>query len=165
MATTWFERPVEEAGLFNPAFGCLLVAKAVEGYRKQVGQGLPFPLAFLVLPAVLHSDTRCALPSTTRSVMQNWVTENGALLADFPERVRRVAHLTKEGILFGLQHDKLGLAEGRLLPGRRPFATKTALPESTSETEDCLRAAAFLGRWLPTAGTPATILSSWGVRP
>lgn len=165
MTTTWFDRPVEEAGLFNPAFGCLLVAKAVGDYRKQTGQGLPFPLGFLILPAVLHAATRSALPGRTTAVMQNWIAENGALLADFPERVRHVAHLTKEAILFGLQHHKLGLDDGRLLPGSRPYRANAALGNTTAETEDCIRSAAFLGRWLATAGTSATILSSWGVRP
>ncbi len=95
MTTTWFDRPIEEAGLFNPAFGSLLIGKAVADYRKQTGHGLQFPLGVLVLPAVLHAATRAALPGRTTAVMQNWITENGALLADFPERVRHVAHLTK----------------------------------------------------------------------
>ena len=165
MAARWSDRPVEEAALFNPAFGCLLVAKAVGDYQKVSGQGLPFPLSFLVLPAVLHGDTRRAFPRSTRAVMQNWLTENNALLSGFPGRVRHVAHLSKEAILFGLQHGKLGLSDARLSPGPHPYGPKAVLAKSTSETDECLSTSAFFGRWLAAAGTPATILSSWEIRP
>jgi hypothetical protein len=165
MIAPWTLRPVEEASLFNPAFGSLLLAKATADFHKQIGEGLPYPLAFLILPVVLHSDTRDALPVTTRAVMHNWIGEHASLLAGFPERTRRTVPITREAVLFALLHQKLTVSAGRFSPGRRPYRTNATLADTTAETERCLRAAALLGRWLATAGTAATILTSWGVRP
>ncbi|MGH6896833.1 MAG: three component ABC system middle component [Geminicoccaceae bacterium] len=165
MIAPWSLRPVEEASLFNPAFGALLLARAAADYYKQAGQGLPYPLIFLVMPAVLHSETRHALPATTRAVMHNWTSDHTSLLAAFPNRARRMAPVTKEAVLFGLFHEKLAISDGRLSPGRRPYRGNALPADTTDEVEHCARAAALLGRWFTSAGSTATILSSWGVRP
>jgi hypothetical protein len=89
MVAPWAFRPVEEASLFNPAIGALLLAKAAAGHYKQVGQGLAYPLIFLVLPAVLHSETRAALPATTRAVMHNWTSEHASILAAYEFHLAR----------------------------------------------------------------------------
>lgn len=165
MATPLIERPIEEASLLNPAFGSLVVAKAVADYQKLSGEGLSYPLSFLILPAILHSETRRVLPATTNAIMHNWLADNAVLLAAFPERTRRMARVSKEAILFALIHRKLALRAARLVPGDRRYAATAGLNNATEETRDCFRTAAFLGRWLATAGTTATILSSWGVQP
>ncbi len=46
----WTERVIEEAYLFNPAFGATLIAEAVDDYRDKAKRPLPFAVAFLVLP-------------------------------------------------------------------------------------------------------------------
>lgn len=165
MIGTWLERPVEEASLFNPAFCSLLIAKTTANHLKQSGQGLPYPLAFLVLPVALHSKTRNMLPSTTNAVMLNWLGENAELLADFPERVSRMSQITKETILFALRHEKLSLSQGCLLPGKYKYPATASISYPTDDTDSCLRAAAFLGRWLTQSGTISNTLSSWGLRP
>jgi Family of unknown function (DUF6521) len=165
MMAPWAERPIEEASLFNPAFGSLTLAKAVADFHKQTGEGIPYPLVFLVMPLALHTETRDALPATTRAVMHNWISEHAPLLSNFPDRVRRMAPVTREAVLFALVHGKLALSGGRLSPGLRRYRTNAVSAKTTAETERCLRAAALLGRWFATGGTAATIMSSWGVRP
>jgi hypothetical protein len=119
MMTPWAERPIEEASLFNPAFGSLTLAKAVADFHKQTGEGIPYPLVFLVMPLALHTETRDALPATTRAVMHNWISEHAPLLSNFPDRVRRMAPVTREAVLFALVHGNLPcLAAG----SRRGFA-------------------------------------------
>jgi hypothetical protein len=159
------ERPIEEAALLNPAFGALLIARTVADYQKQSGEGLPYPVAFLILPAVLHSETRDALPATTNAIMYNWLADNAALMAAFPERTRRMIGISKECILFALVHRKLALRAALLVPGDKRYPVGTQTDAATQETRDCLRGAGFLGRWLANAGTTTTILASWGVRP
>jgi hypothetical protein len=127
MATPLIERPIEEATLLNPAFGALVVARAVADYQKQSGEGLPYPLAFLILPVILHSETREALPASTRAIMHNWIADNAALIAAFPERARRMTRISKEAILFALLHRKLALGTARFLPGDRRYAVAAEL--------------------------------------
>jgi Family of unknown function (DUF6521) len=165
MIAPWAARPIEEASLFNPAFGSLMLAKAAADFHKQTGEGIPYPLAFLVMPVVLHTETRDVLPATTRAVMHNWIGEHAPLLAGFPDRVRRMVPVTRESVLFALVYKKLALSGGRLSPGLHRYRPNAVSPDTTTETERCLRAAAFLGRWLVTGGTAATVLSAWGLRP
>lgn len=161
----WAERPIEEAGLFNPAFTALAISRTVAAFTKQTGRGLPYPLAFLILPTVLHAETRAALPATTNAVMQTWLETNAPMLSTLPGRVKRLLPVSKEAILFGVLHAKLTIEDASLAPGRHRFAANAEPPEATAETRDCLRAASFLGRWFVVAGTPTTVLASWGVAP
>ncbi len=61
----WSDRVVKEANLLNLAFGAVLLAETVAHYDNKAHQGLPFALAFLVLPIILHEKTRRSLPITT----------------------------------------------------------------------------------------------------
>ena len=70
----WAKRAVEEANLFNPAFCATLVTKAVADFgKKSDDRPLPFALAFLVLPIVMHHGTRQALPSSTVTALLPWL--------------------------------------------------------------------------------------------
>jgi hypothetical protein len=163
----WDDRAVEEANLFNPAFGAMLLAKAADDFFKRTGRPLPFALAFLVLPIVLHQGTRSALPGTTVTSLLSWVPENRAHLVDFGLRVRRLRTITQEAIMFAVGHATLALDErGDLLVGpQRLTVTEKRTPMFTSEARDCLDRAGFIGRWFAAAGTPSTIYSAWGVTP
>ena len=100
----WSNRVVEEANLFNPAFCATLLAKAIDEFAKKAHQPLPFALSFLVLPVVLHRGTRGALPGTTVTSLLAWVQDNREQLVDFAVRVQRLQGITREALLFGIQH-------------------------------------------------------------
>jgi hypothetical protein len=84
--TLWALRPQEEANLLNPAFCGLVIALAVDDYVKEVGEGMPFCFAFLVLPIVLHKPTREALPQRTTKALSSWLDENEEYRATFADR-------------------------------------------------------------------------------
>lgn len=86
----WSNRVVEEANLFNPAFCATLLAKTTEEFSKKANQLLPFALAFLVLPIVLHRGTRLALPGSTITSLLPWMQDNREQLVDFAVRVQRL---------------------------------------------------------------------------
>jgi hypothetical protein len=163
----WGERAVEEANLFNPAFCGVLIVKAVEDFGKKANRGFSFPLTFLVLPIVLHRGTREALPSSTITSLLPWLQDNRSRLVDFPERVRRLKAITQEAIMFSITQDVLAVAQdGNLQTGRKRVPmTGRSMESFTRETRECIDRARFLGRWLATAGTTATIMASWGVAP
>jgi hypothetical protein len=163
----WRNRVVEEANLFNPAFCATLIAKAVDEYRKKTDRSLPFSLAFLLLPAVLHRETREALPGSTITSLLSWVQDNRAQLVDFSVRAQRLRDITREALLFGTQHETLAVgADGGLTVGQKrqsPTERRTSL--FTEEARECVDRAGFLGRWFAVAGTTATIFAAWRVTP
>jgi ABC-3C biological conflict system middle component len=163
----WSERVIEEANLFNPAFCATLLVKAVEEFSKKAGRPFPFALAFLVLPIVLHRGTREALPGSTITSLLAWLQDNGQHLVDFSMRVKRLRTITREAILFGLQHQTLALSpDGGLTRGlKRQAVTEKRTPLFTAEARGCVDRAGFMGRWFAVAGTTATIFASWGVTP
>ena len=163
----WSVRVVEEANLFNPAFCATLLAKAADDFARKANRPLPFALAFLVLPIVLHHGTRSALPGSTVTSLLPWVQDNREQLVDFAQRVRSLQPFTREALLFGVQHQTLMLTStGDVMIGpKRQSATDKRTGLFTEEARDCVDRAGFLGRWLSTAGTTATIYAAWGVAP
>ena len=115
---------------------------------------------------MLHRGTRGALPYSTVTSLLPWIQDNRQQLVDFATRVRRVRTITREAILFGLQHEFLGLEGTGLSVGpRRQSATEKRTGLFTDEVRECLDRAGFIGRWFAAAGTTATIYAAWGVTP
>lgn len=163
----WSSRAIEEANLFNPAFCATLLAVTAGEYRKKTGRPLPFALAFLVLPIVLHQATRVALPNTTITSLLSWIQDNRECLVSFGLRVTNLRAITREAILFGIAHRSLAVdVNGDLSPGdKRKSPTERRTELFTEEVRECVDRAGFIGRWFAAAGTTATIYSAWGVAP
>jgi hypothetical protein len=160
----WDARPIEVAHLLNPAFGALLLHDAVVAYAKQKRSPMPFALVFLVLPLALHRRTREALPSTTATLLPQWLETHPELQALAAERMRRLSPYSREAILFGLQNGLLSLApDGDLSSAQKtlrdPFAGGAVDPAA------CRKAAQFLGKWFGKVADPKLIFAFWGIRP
>jgi Family of unknown function (DUF6521) len=166
MNLPWNRRAVEEANLFNPAFGAVLLGTTAKEFVKKTGKPLPFPLAFLVLPIALHGQTRTELPHSTLTGLLPWLQEHRVALVGFAERVTGLRVMTQEALLFGLGQGVLALTEAHISATKK---FRAATPERadlfTKEAFDCVDAAAFLGRWFAAAGTTSTIYAAWGVAP
>jgi hypothetical protein len=163
----WHQRSEEEAYLFNPAFCAVLIASTVQDFSKQTKQGLTLSLVFVILPVILHKDTRRALPSTTATSMLAWLQSHKENLIGFAERCQRMRLITREAIIFGVAHEFLEVGpNAALVVGRTKLSTMSDfMNQSTDEVRECVDRARFFGRWLARAGTPGTIMASWGVAP
>jgi hypothetical protein len=164
---TWSNRVTEEANLFNPAFCGILIAQMSEEYVKKTHRSMPFPLAFLSLPIVLHRATRQALPGSTVTSLLPWIQDHREHLVDFATRVQRLGDVTREAVLFATQHEFLTVdIDGGLKSGsKRKTATERCTGLFTAEARECVDRAGFLGRWFAAAGTTPTIFAAWGVTP
>jgi hypothetical protein len=161
--TPWQNRPIEVANLLNPAFTALLIREAAAGHSKDSGLGLPFSLAYFVLPIALHGETRAALPRTTAALLHVWLQEHGVIKEETSRRLVRLKPYTNEAILFGLQHGLLTVGdEGRL--GKTRIRLRGPL-ESDSDPRECRGAAAMVGRWFAKTASTSLIYSLWGIRP
>ena len=158
----WERRPIEIANLFNPAFCSLLIQYSIRGFERESGRGMPYTLAFLVLPITLHVQTRQTLPTTTRTKLHVWLRENPEVRIDFVNRVRNLTPYTKEAILFGCQTQIISFQEdGTVTWIRRSLSSNTDSPE----IESLIRTAEFLGQWMAKIQDPASFFTMWGVRP
>jgi Family of unknown function (DUF6521) len=158
----WRERPAEVANLLNPAFCGRLLVRAIEHYD----QPMPLTLLMLVLPIILHQDTREALPRSVATSMQLWLERHPEAHIGFAERVREITPFTRETLTFCLVHGRLrhvsGTAAFTALPAPRRRPTSSAEP--TEEVGRCLTAAGLVGRWF-SLGTPSSVYALWGIRP
>jgi hypothetical protein len=165
----WTERPTEVANLLNPAFVGVLLRKAVEGYTDEAEMGLPYELAFLVVPLCLHPNTMSRLPARAASTpLHAWLQreENRDVLVSFGDRVSSLVPFTREAIVFAGQRGVITFNDsGRLQIGDAPLRGITTYPNTSDGIKQAVRRAEFVGRWFALAGTTTTVFSLLGVRP
>jgi hypothetical protein len=161
----WEERPRDEGNLFNPAFFGLLIERAANGHRERCGEGLPWPMIYLILPAVLHKETRDALPAAISTSMAAWTQTHPLLVATLPARAQAMQPLVRQGLLFGLSHHLVRRETDLLHSGQVKLVKKGERRDPTDDFRSCATKAAFFGRWVADSGMSATIFALWGVRP
>ncbi len=164
--TSWAERPSEEQSLLNPAFCANLLWHAARGYALEESGALSFEESFLVLPIVLHRETREGLPHSTRTSLTVWLDQNPLARGRVESRARQLVSFTKEALTFGCIHGFLRLEGGRL-HADNTFRAVVAqvLMGSSDEVRDCARRAGFVGKWFAQTGSAATVFALMGVRP
>ncbi len=164
--TPWTSRAPEERALLNPSFFSLLFWHAASGHNAEGGAGLPFATSFLVLPLVLHRETRESLPKMVTTSLPVWLDENSLVRARLAERSRMLVPFTKEALIFGGVRGFLTISADAV-SAEQSWKRKvtTELGRSSDEVRACAKKADFLGRWFARAGSPTTVMALMGVRP
>lgn len=161
----WTDRAREEAANLNPAFCGELLARSISEYNRLREIPFPFALTFLVLPIALHKRTRDLLPGRSSAAFVGWIAENKPALAEMPERVIRLIPVTREALLFSLQHHILRFERGGLLSGAKRISPRVKFKHTTDDSEEVRRTAAMLGRWFAAQGSTSSIMQGFGVTP
>lgn len=162
---SWSTRSKEAASLFNPAFCCAVLSATVSNYSQQDNLGMPFPLAFIVLPVILHKRTRNTLPYNTRTSLAAWLEEKPYARIQFYERAISLKPFVREAILFGVTNDWLVIESGRLKSKLADSKFKNFLQHMDGEARECVLRARLVGKWFAAAGSAETVLSLWEVNP
>lgn len=164
--TAWHQRPLEERALLNPSFCSVMLWHAASGYTSGDTRPLPVELAFLILPIVLHRDTRESLPNAVSTSLAVWLSNNPLKRAHIATRATTLVRFTKEALIFGGQHDLL-VFEGNALRANddRKKAVVASLRDTSNEVRACARRAEFTGRWFAKAGSSGTVMALVGVKP
>lgn len=160
----WDARPPEVANLLNAAFASLVIRSAIKEYAKTEGGGMPLSLTYLILPIVLHRETRESLPRTSRTRLHTWLQGNQMVAIGFATRAQRMVEYSREALLFGLQHGILTANGSARIQVAKVRLRKYPRAEG-SESGACLERAELVGRLFAATGDATTILSMWGVRP
>lgn len=157
---SWSQRPIEQRTLLNPAFLAVLVAEAARGHLDERAVPMPFALAFLAVPLVVHEPTRESLPTISTS-MFTWLQRRPQARVYIPALAVQFVGPVREAIRLGARHDALILSTGGALePGGLVRPRRGA---QTSDLVRCRDRAHFVGRWLARAGDSGTVLSAWGL--
>jgi hypothetical protein len=162
----WELRPVEEANLLNPAFCSINIAAAVSAYSKETTQPMPFSLIFLVLPLVLHKNTRVNLPKTIRTLLAPWIQKNYDLRVHFADRAISLKPYTKESIIFGCNRQLMKLeTDGSVSTLFKDNYINKIAEQLDQEAAEYVKKSNFVGKWFAASGSPETIMTLLGVRP
>jgi hypothetical protein len=157
---------LEDRRLLNPAFTGVLLVRASQSFWKQAQAGLPYVYAHLVLPLVLHPETRERLPHAIVTKLVTWSERNGELLAPLPRRTNEFTPATREGLFVATSTGLARLGPSAeiepLIPERLLIAFERQV--ASLEVAECVKKANFLGRWFAASGTVPTILTALGVR-
>ncbi len=154
----WSERSSAVADLLNPAVIAAIVASAAIQYERHNHTPMPFELSFLVVPLVLHRDTRSALPTRVDSHLARWLISNPAIAAGFGARAKALAEPVREGIRFGIRHGAL-ILDGASLTGH----LNRRRPSTIGDIAQIVSKAGFVGRWLTQLESSATAFALLGV--
>jgi hypothetical protein len=163
----WQARSAEEENLLNPSFCSVLLWHAARGYTSQVDtEGLPFETAFLVLPMVLHRETRESLPKSHKTSIAVWLDLNPLARSHITDRARLLVPFTKEAMNFGGLYGLMRFSN-RNLNGLPEWKRKieSVFSDCSEEVRDCAKRAEFVGKWFAKTGNAPTILALFGVRP
>lgn len=156
-------RSHEVAFLLNPAFCGRVLYSTIKTYSEKTSRAFPFPLIYLVLPLVLHKETRIHINSRTQ--LQLWVQRYPQLLIDFPQRARELVPITNESVEFLLQTGKILLTPNGVLEISPTSKTLSKTKFVDDEILECLKKAEHIAKWFAAAGKVETIYIELGVRP
>ena len=160
---SWNMRAREVAFLLNPAFCGRVLYSTIKTYTEKTSRAFPFPLIYLVLPLVLHKETRIEINSMKQ--LQLWVQKYSHLLVDFPKRARGLISITNESVEFLLQTGKILLTANGELDISPTSKTLSKTKNVDDEISECLKKGEHIARWFAAAGKVETIYIELGVRP
>ncbi|WP_077072831.1 three component ABC system middle component [Mailhella massiliensis] len=160
---SWNERTREVAYLLNPAFCGRLLYAAIKEYIHKTQLDFPFPLVYLILPLVLHKQTRITINSRTQLLL--WTKNYQHLLIGFARRTKELVVITNEALELLLQSETVQITTtGKLsITAAQKSLSKTRFVNS--EISECIQKSEHVARWFANTGRIETIYISLGVRP
>lgn len=164
MIKEWEDRTAILANLLNPAFCGEILRRFIKAYNDNSENKTSFLLCFIVLPIVLHKETREQLPKTTNTHLLTWIDSKDALFIDFPNRVRDMKPYTNESLMFLLNQQAIIFNKESKIE-TVTFRKKKFNGEGTAEAEEILKKAEFLGKWLTKADDIKTLFSFLRITP
>jgi hypothetical protein len=159
----WIDRPSIVANLFNPAFCGEVIRLSITSFEKESNKDFPFPLAFLILPFLLHEKTRKSFPKTTSYKFYEWLEEQVEVRIGMQSRIKNMVSFTRETISFLIYYEVLKISDsGELisLPTK-----KKRIKINDDELAEIYSKSEFFGKWLSKTGAPTTIFATIGVEP
>jgi len=166
MLRTWENRSVISANLLNPAFCGEVIRRTICGYNSDnENEKIPFSLLSLILPIVLHKDTRERMPLRSSTYFHSWVEANEYLFIDFASRAKQLQPYSKESIMFLLNCNSIRITDKGTIEIVEPYRKRTPRGLAIDEVKQILIKAELLGRWFRLTGNQQTIYMFLKIKP
>lgn len=164
MRTSWNDRNTIVANLFNPAFCGEIIRVVAYSYNKHTNNHFPFAFIYLILPILLHKETREKMPRSVKTYFFVWVEENDKLFFDFSIRTKSMVKYTKEAIIFLLTYNRIEITENGEITtvNEKP---KQYIKEGYQEYNEIIKKAEMLGKWLAITSDVKSIYSFFRITP
>jgi hypothetical protein len=158
----WKKRAPEIGNLLNPFFCSVVIYYTAFEYQKKKGAPMPFTLVYLILPIILHKNTRERINSKTNMIV--WLQKYPDVLIGFHERARDLVLFTNEAIEFLIQGEIITLQKAYLNINK--ILSRSGMKNfDDTETLECFKKAEHLGRWFAQISIEENIYIAWGVKP
>jgi hypothetical protein len=125
---------------------------------------MPFSLTFLILPLILHKDTREKIDYGTRISFPVWLSKNPEILINFEIRAKQLIQPTLLGLRFLLEQNKILINDDATLSVLDGSINKKS-NDIENEPNECFKKSESVGKWFAKLQNEKTIYSSLGVRP
>jgi len=158
----WNERIQEIANLLNPPFCASIIYSVLYEYQKTKGFPMPFVLTYLILPIILHKNTREIINSKTNMIV--WIQRNPTVLVGYPQRAKSLVPFTNEALEYLLLQKNVSF-EAFGLNVIKPLSKAVMGKTKDSEILECYNKSEHLGRWFAQIGNEENIYTAWGVKP
>jgi hypothetical protein len=158
----WNKRVSEIANLLNPVFCASVIYSTLFEFQKQKGIPMPFVLTYLILPIILHKNTRERINSKTNMIV--WIQRYPDVLINFSQRARSLLSFSNEAIEY-LLLQKIIIFDGSGIAIAKTISKTTMDKSSDKEILECYRKSEHLGRWFAQIGVEENIYAAWGVKP
>jgi hypothetical protein len=164
MLPSWKERSIITANILNPAFCGEVLRISIQSYSKKTKSSFPFPLAFVILPLVLHKKTRNKFPKTTKTSFLVWLESNDEIKVNMAETIKNMVPFTREAILFLIYNDAAHLDEkGNFTIPK--YRKKRAVEYEANEVNAIYKKAEFFGKWISNVGGVYSVFAFLGIKP
>lgn len=156
----------EEINLLNPAYTGFLFLASLRAYCEHDAQGMHCALPYVVVPMALTPRIAASLPSTYRTPIASWVTEQGGELSDFSAMASACIPVVNSAALFLLERQIIQLTDdANYLIVNDSLAKSPSLFNKSASMKQALQAANFIGKWFAHSSTVETIYAQLGIRP
>lgn len=94
------EKSTETKNLLNPAFCGLVYASIVDGFNSKSSTLIPFYLPYILMPIVLHKESRLAIPATSVSKFHIWLQGNEQIKIGLARRIKSLEPYVSDASMF-----------------------------------------------------------------
>lgn len=148
--------------MLNPALISVILSAAADQHESASREAMPWEYSFIVVPLVLHTPTREALPRSVSTHLGNWVDSNKLALAGLGARATALSPFVREGLRFGLRHRALNLTEDGCIQSDFKGGVRG---NNLGDIKAIVGDAGLVGRWFARTDGSTTVFKLLGVTP
>ncbi|EGR1391767.1 hypothetical protein ACCF70_000683 [Vibrio parahaemolyticus] len=153
----------EVTELLNPAFCALVYASIVEGYNSTSKSKIPIYMPYILMPIVLHKDSRRVIPTSTRSKFHIWLQNEPQITIGLTDRINSIeSHVSKGSMLLN-SHGFISMDDESRIFLKRKQHLKNMIEQSefiSEYTNSAKRLGSICGRF----NSESTALALLGVK-